>query len=90
MSKIKKKNISVWAMISKILPQIFSVSPRLFIINYTFFALNGAAFAASTLCMQILFDKVTDFTMNRGTFKGAVLAFLLISFFPPYIKYSIL
>ncbi len=78
MNNKSEKNISVWTMLVKLLPQVACVSPGLFILTYLFFALNGISFAAATLCMQKLFDKVTDLAVNRGTLKGVIFALILL------------
>jgi ATP-binding cassette subfamily B protein len=75
----KQKQISVWTMIARIFPQVVSVSPGLFTFNSIVFIFNGTLVAVSILCMQILFDKVTDLAVNKGTLKQAILALLLLS-----------
>lgn len=74
----KKKRITILTMFRKVFPQMVSVSPGLMTFNYILFALNGAFIAASTLGMQVLFDKITDLSNNKGTIKGAVLALLFL------------
>lgn len=73
-----KKQMSVWTMIVRILPQVASASPGLFTLNYIAGISHGVLFAASILCMQILFDRVTDLAINNGPLKAAVLAVLLL------------
>lgn len=76
--KNNKKQMSVWTMIVRIFPQVASASPGLFTLNYIAGILHGVLFAASILCMQILFDRVTDLAINNGALKDAVLAILLL------------
>jgi ATP-binding cassette subfamily B protein len=75
----KQKQMSVWTMIARIFPQVASVSPGLFTLNSIIFIFDGTFFSVSILCMQMLFDKVTDLAINKGTLKEAVLALLLLS-----------
>lgn len=72
------KNISLWKMVRTILPQTFFVSPGLFILTYVLFALNGVLFAAFTICLQILFDKITNFTLHKCSLKTVILALFLL------------
>lgn len=74
----KQKKIGVLNMISRILPQVASVSPGIFILNSIFFLLSGASFAISILCMQLLFDKVTNLAAHKTELKDAVFALLLL------------
>lgn len=76
--KNNEKHMSLWKMTSRIFPEVASVSPGLFILNCITSIFDGVLFAASILFMQIVFDRITDFTMKKGSLRSAVLALGLL------------
>lgn len=74
----QKKQISMWIMLRRLFPQIFKVSPGLFILYFSLFVLDGAFFPLSVYAMQLCFDKIASFTINKNNLSPIILALMLI------------
>lgn len=78
MMKMQSKEISVWSMIRRVLPQIATACLPLFILTSVLFVCDGALYASSIWLMQSLFDKATALATSTGTLKEAVFALMLV------------
>lgn len=74
----QKKQISIWTMLRRLFPQIFKVSPGLFILYFSLFVLDGAFFPLSVYAMQLCFDKIASFTINKKNLFPIILALMLL------------